>query len=272
MTSNSNPFSSPNSTLAAMNREYSITEILDIVSNAQRVHVFTGAGMSAESGLQTYRNDATGLWENVDPQAMASISAWAKDPEPMWAWYLWRAHIAAQAQPNAGHRALAQWAPLVDDFHITTQNIDDLHERAGSTSVSHLHGSLFQFRCSICAKPYSLTEFPSEPATRRTPPTCSLCGNLIRPGVVWFGEPLPQKEWTLAEEKMATADVVVIVGTSGVVQPAASLPLIAAELGIPILEISPAETELSRWCTRSWKTTAATGLAAIVSELSTGDI
>lgn len=255
-----------------MNRHYPISDILDLVTNAQHIHVFTGAGMSAESGLQTYRNDKTGLWENVDPQAMASIAAWQKDPEPMWAWYLWRAHLALQAQPNAGHLALASWASLVNDFHITTQNIDNLHERAGSKSVSHLHGSLFQFRCSLCATPYAYNDFPTTAVARLTPPSCPRCDNPIRPGVVWFGEALPQHEWHRAEHKMATADLVVIVGTSGVVQPAASLPLIAVEAGVPILEISPAETELTRWSTISWNTTAATGLLAIVKEISPADI
>lgn len=250
-----------------MNRDYPISDILDLVADAQKIHVFTGAGMSAESGLETYRNDATGLWENVDPQAMASISAWAKDPEPMWAWYLWRAHIASQAQPNAGHTALAQWAQLVPDFHITTQNIDDLHERAGSESVSHLHGSLFQFRCSICARPYAQKEFPAVAVPRLTPPKCPRCHNPIRPGVVWFGEALPQQEWELAEEKMLSADMVIIVGTSGVVQPAASLPLIAVEAQVPILEITPAETELTKWSTLSWRTTAAVGLLDIVNKI-----
>lgn len=234
---------------------------LELVAGAGRVEVFTGAGMSADSGIATYRDAQTGVWENVDPQAMASIDAWARDPEPMWAWYLWRRTLVARAEPNAGHRALADW----EGAHITTQNIDDLHERAGSGRVTHLHGSLFEFRCSICARPWR-GEIPTlaEPVERLAPPLCPLCGNLVRPGVVWFGEPLPAREWQVAEEAMRDADLVVIVGTSGVVQPAASLPLIAHELGTPIIEVSPQPTELTRFAEAFCQGAAAEVLPALV--------
>ena len=241
--------------------------IIENLSEARRVHVFTGAGMSAESGLETYRNDKTGLWENVDPQAMASIDAWVKDPEPMWAWYLWRAHVAQDAQPNAGHIALAEWEQLCDSMLVTTQNIDNLHERAGSRHIAHLHGSLFAWRCSICGRPYKNVELPTEPAARLMPPECPLCHNPVRPGVVWFGESLPQREWELAEQWMMIADVVIVVGTSGVVYPAAALPRIAYECGTPIVEISPAATDLTPLATVSWATTAAQGLPELVAKV-----
>ncbi|WJZ03563.1 NAD-dependent deacylase [Corynebacterium freiburgense] len=243
-----------------------LSDALKLAEFAQKVEVFTGAGMSAESGIQTYRDDTTGLWENIDPQAMASISAWIHDPEPMWAWYLWRTHLASNAEPNAGHYALARWASI-SDVHITTQNIDNLHERAGSPAVAHLHGSLFAWRCTICARPYRNVEAINTPIERLTPPNCPLCGNYIRPGVVWFGEALPQREWTTAETHISNADLLVIVGTSGVVQPAASLPLIAVNLGIPILEISPADTELTGIANYSWRATAATALPELVDAL-----
>ncbi|MDO5099511.1 MAG: NAD-dependent deacylase [Corynebacterium sp.] len=257
-----------------MNRRFSADSIaqcpldfLRLLRQAKRVHVFSGAGMSAESGLDTYRNDETGLWENVDPQAMASISAWRTDPEPMWAWYLWRAHLAAEAQPNAGHVALARWAQLVPEFHVTTQNIDNLHERAGQELVSHLHGSLFAWRCTDCDAAAADISLVDAPIARLTPPACEFCGGLIRPGVVWFGEALPEDEWLIAQHWMMNSDVVVIVGTSGVVQPAASLPLVAYRLGIPIVEISPAETELSPLCAFSWASTAAVALPMIAQHL-----
>ncbi|AKK04448.1 NAD-dependent protein deacetylase, SIR2 family [Corynebacterium mustelae] len=225
--------------------------------------MFSGAGMSAESGLDTYRNDKTGLWENVDPKAMASISAWHRDPDPMWAWYLWRAHLASKAEPNAGHMALARWAKLVPEFHVTTQNIDNLHERAGQKSVSHLHGSLFAWRCTDCGTAASDISLIDAPVARLAPPSCEFCGGLIRPGVVWFGEALPEDEWLVAQHWMMNADLVVIVGTSGVVQPAASLPYVAHQLGTPIVEISPAKTELSALCSFSWDSTAAVALPLI---------
>ncbi|MEJ5998742.1 NAD-dependent deacylase [Corynebacterium sp. H130] len=218
----------------------------ELVDKARNIVAFTGAGMSAESGLRTYRSPKTGLWENVDPTAMASIDAWAKDPEPMWQWYLGRREEAATAQPNAGHRALA-------GIPVITQNIDDLHERGGSEEVVHLHGSLFEFRCTICARPY---RGPLGPELIE----CPLCENLIRPGVVWFGEMLPSREWNRAEELIQNCDLLIVVGTSGIVQPAASLPLLAPR----VLEISPDETVLSAAADYSWRTTAAIGLPQLL--------
>lgn len=245
----------------------SLNEALKIARDAKKIHIFSGAGMSQESGLEVYRDATSGLWEKVDPMAMASINAWAKDPEPMWAWYLWRAHLAQQAEPNAGHRALRDWEEKADEVWITTQNIDNLHERAGSSQITHLHGSLFHFRCSICSRPYKRVELIDEAVERLTPPDCPLCGNLIRPGVVWFGEMLPQKEWELAEQRMAECDLLVIVGTSGTVHPAASLPLIAKRKGTRILEISPQQSDLTLISDYSWRATAATALPQLVEAL-----
>ena len=177
------------------------------------------------------------------------------------------AHVAEEAQPNAGHIALAEWEQLCDSMLVTTQNIDNLHERAGSQHIAHLHGSLFAWRCSICGRPYRIMELPTQPAARLTPPECPLCHNPVRPGVVWFGESLPQREWELAEQWMMIADVVVVVGTSGVVYPAAALPRIAYECGTPIIEISPAATDLTPLATVSWATTAAQGLPELVAKV-----
>ncbi|SES25703.1 NAD-dependent deacylase [Corynebacterium cystitidis] len=247
-----------------------------LVANARHIEVFTGAGMSADSGIATFRDAQTGLWENVDPTALASIDAWAQDPEPMWAWYLWRAHLVNQAEPNAGHRAIADWgmrSGTRNGAHhdvkvtVTTQNIDNLHERAGSSDVAHLHGSLFHYRCSICSRPWKApVELPDEPVERLTPPTCPLCGNLVRPGVVWFGEALPPREWEKAEQRMNEADLVVIVGTSGVVYPAAGLPVIAYQRGTPIIEVTPKRTDLSTIASVVVETTAAQGLPRIFSD------
>ena len=244
-------------------------DALSLARGAGRVEIFTGAGMSAESGLDTFRDARTGLWTKVDPVAFASLNSWARDPEPMWAWYLWRASVCRGAEPNAGHRAIAEWAGWAarDGAHVgvTTQNIDDLHERGGARDVVHLHGSLFDYRCTICSRPWrGGVDYPAEPVARQAPPACPLCGNLIRPGVVWFGEPLPQDEWDRAEARMLAADLVVVVGTSGVVQPAAGLPALAKQFGARVLEIAPEETELSRVADVSWRSTAAQGLPELV--------
>lgn len=235
----------------------------DILSRARHIEVFTGAGMSADSGIATYRDAVTGLWENVDPQAMASIDAWHLDPDTMFAWYLWRAHLAQQAQPNAGHIAIA----TTPGTTVTTQNIDNLHERAGSTDVAHLHGSLFDFRCSLCSAAYtSPIDLPTEPVAEIHPPECPECGGLIRPGVVWFGEALPEEEWATAEQRMKTADAVLIVGTSGVVFPAAGLPMMAHAREIPIVEVTPMRTDLSPLATVVVEDTAAHALPVILAE------
>ena len=240
-------------------------DLQDALSAASRVEVFTGAGMSADSGLDTFRDATTGLWTHVDTQAMASLDSWRRDPDPMWAWYLWRAHKARSAAPNAGHLAVARWQRALDGhLHVTTQNIDDLHERAGSTDVSHLHGSLLAFRCSVCDRPAPEPELPTEPVERLTPPACAWCGGPVRPGVVWFGEALPEKDFSEAEASMLGCDLVVIVGTSGVVYPAAGLPVLAARRGVPVVEISPAATDLTPLTTWSLRTTAAVGLPALV--------
>ncbi len=247
----------------------SIATAGDLALHSERIEVFSGAGMSADSGLEVYRSAESGLWDHVDPQAMASIDAWARDPEPMWAWYLWRARVAQNAYPHAGHLAIGEWERL-QDVHVTTQNIDDLHERGNFRKPTHLHGSLFAFRCCMCGAPARRPELPEEPSPRLTPPTCSRCGNLIRPGVVWFGEPLPQREWQQAEERMATADLVVIVGTSGIVQPAASLPIIAKQMGAKLVEISPQTTDLTPQVDVFIQATAQDALPALVAHVREG--
>ena len=240
----------------------SIERAREILSEAKHIEVFTGAGMSADSGIATYRDAQTGLWENVDPQAMASIGAWHIDPDTMFAWYLWRANLAQQAEPNAGHVAIAQ-SPKTT---VTTQNIDNLHERAGSKDVVHLHGSLFEFRCTDCGTPHAEPiELPTEPVEAIVPPECPECGGLVRPGVVWFGEALPEDEWREAERRMKTADALLIVGTSGVVFPAAGLPMMAHAREIPIIEVTPMRTDLSRLATVVVGDTAARALPLLLS-------
>lgn len=236
------------------------------------VEIFTGAGISADSGLSTFRDAETGLWSHVDPTALASIDAWERDPEPMWAWYLWRARLSLSAEPNPGHLTVARWqAEGPGHVHVTTQNIDNLHERAGAREVAHLHGSLFSFRCSRCAAPYNGVDaerdIPREPVERLTPPKCPRCGGIVRPGVVWFGEALPPQEWDAAEAAMRRADVVIIIGTSGVVYPAASLPLLAAQRGAVIIEVTPKPTELTPVATETLLTTAGIGLPALYQEV-----
>ena len=180
---------------------------------------------SAESGLATFRDPHTGLWERFRPEDLATPTAWEADPALVWAWYLWRFERIHTVAPNPGHLALAQWEHLdLAQVTIVTQNVDDLHERAGSGTVHHLHGSIGAFRCGACALPYSdPVPVPEEPVERISPPVCSACLGLVRPGVVWFGEALPTDPWEAAVIACEEADLVLSVGTSGIVYPAAGL-------------------------------------------------
>ncbi|MFI6400430.1 SIR2 family NAD-dependent protein deacylase [Rhodococcus coprophilus] len=237
--------------------------VLDLTRTARRVAVLTGAGMSAESGVPTFRDAQTGLWENFDAAALATPEAWSADPAVVWAWYQWRVALARSVAPNAGHHALADWAHTVK-VAIVTQNVDDLHERAGSKVLAHLHGSLFDPRCSSCDLPMELPEPPTEPVRRLEPPACGTCGGAARPGVVWFGEALPRQPWEAAVGALRVADVLLVVGTSGIVYPAAELPELAARHGVPVIEINPQDTELSPHVEAVWRTTAAVGLPGLV--------
>ena len=244
-----------------------------------RIVVLSGAGLSAESGIPTFRDDeismwaerawpwlkrprailgALRLWSDFDPREMSSIDGWHKNPDRVFAWYLRAQRLSKFIQPNDGHRAIAGWQ---DDADVTvvTQNVDDLHERAGSRTVHHLHGSLDEFRCDTCGAVYSealpaITEFQQE----KTPPRCN-CGGVIRPGAVWFGENLPDEAWQKAVAAVRAADLVVVVGTSGIVYPAAGLPDLAPE-GATIIEINPKPTPLSDRATITLREKASTAL------------
>lgn len=228
--------------------------VLDLARSARSVAVLSGAGVSAESGVPTFRTPETGLWARYSPQELATPEAWESDPEVVWSWYVQRARMVRSVQPNPGHVALSTWAQRAS-VTISTQNVDDLHERAGSQVLAHLHGSLFDFRCEDCQRPADQWQIaqlrldsPVDPDPQPlTPPECLECDSRIRPGVVWFGEALPLDAFQAAEEAMSRADLVLVVGTSGIVQPAASLPLTALGLGIPVVEINPEPTEFSAY-------------------------
>lgn len=231
-----------------------------------RVTVLSGAGISAESGVPTFRDDKNGLWARFDPYELSSVEGWLQHPERVWGWYLWRHHLVGRVDPNAGHRAVAAWQDHAE-VNVITQNVDDLHERAGSSPVHHLHGSLFEFRCADCARSYTgvLPEM-AEPALEVEPPVCN-CGGLIRPDIVWFGEALPHGPWQHAVEATEAADVLVVVGTSAIVYPAAGLPESALARGTPVIEVNPDPTPLSASATVSLRDTASTTLPTLLQRL-----
>jgi NAD-dependent deacetylase len=231
-----------------------------------RITVLSGAGISAESGVPTFRDDKNGLWAKFDPYELSSTQGWLRNPERVWGWYLWRHYLVATVEPNPGHRAVAAWQDHAE-VSVVTQNVDDLHERAGSSPVHHLHGSLFDFRCATCGLPYS-GELPemAEPALEVEPPACS-CGGLIRPDIVWFGEPLPEEPWQHAVEATTGADLLVVVGTSAIVYPAASLPELALARGTAVIEVNPEPTPLSDHATITVRETASKALPTLLQRL-----
>ncbi|HNG78932.1 MAG TPA: NAD-dependent deacylase [Burkholderiaceae bacterium] len=227
---------------------------------ARHVVVFTGAGVSAESGIPTFRDALTGLWARFDAMALATPEAFLADPALVWGWYEWRRLAVRQARPNPAHHAIAELARRLDArgarLTLVTQNVDDLHERAGSAAVLHLHGSLHQPRCFDCGDPFlppgdaAAVADRAAPAgwrpqrldsdgQRLAPPPCPACGGLIRPGVVWFGESLPADALGSAFDAAEHCDLLISVGTSGVVEPAASIPRVAAQAGAWVLHVNP---------------------------------
>jgi NAD-dependent deacetylase len=215
--------------------------------SARHLVVFTGAGVSAESGIATFRDKQTGLWERFDAYELATPEAFSRDPLLVWGWYEWRRARVLRAMPNPAHLAIAQLASLVPQFTLITQNVDDLHERAGSSSVLHLHGELMRPRCVRCHLPWSypagMPDIPDD-GCRIEPPACPHCGAHIRPGVVWFGENLPEREWLAARTAANHCDALLCVGTSSVVQPAASLTRMAIANGAVTVQINPNATEI----------------------------
>ncbi|MGB2571048.1 SIR2 family NAD-dependent protein deacylase [Micromonospora citrea] len=222
-----------------------VREAAELLAHARRVVVFTGAGISAESGVPTFRDALTGLWRRFDAQALATPEAFRDDPALVWGWYEWRRSRVSRAVPNAGHLAVAAIEARVPDSLVVTQNVDDLHERAGSVAPLHLHGSLFAPRCSVCARPapYEVAQEPGD-GRRVSPPRCARCAGPVRPGVVWFGEALPAAVLEAAIGAASGCDLLITVGTSGLVYPAAEIPQVAARLGARVIQVNPERTPL----------------------------
>lgn len=198
--------------------------------------MLTGAGISAESGIPTFRGSG-GLWKNFRPEDLATPEAFDRDPLTVWEWYLWRRQLIGQAQPNAGHLALATLEERTPQFTLITQNVDGLHDRARSRNILKVHGDIWINRCRACSR-------ETEVLPDGRPPRCA-CGGLLRPGVVWFGEVLPQRIWQEAGQAAARAEVMLVVGTSAQVYPAAGLVPYARHNGAAVIEVNLEATPFS---------------------------
>ena len=237
------------------------------LQRAKHIVVFTGAGVSAESGIATFRDALTGLWERFDAANLATPEAFQSDEELVWGWYEWRRMQVLRAQPNPAHLAIAALARHVPKMTVITQNVDDLHERGGSVGVLHLHGSLHHPRCSVCGNTHTMPPgIPKEPdgGRRLCPPHCDHCGGAVRPGVVWFNEDLPVKELNHAYAAARECDMLFAIGTSGLVQPAASIPSLAKRAGAMVVQVNPMGTQLDSACTWSLRGAAGEVLSNIL--------
>lgn len=222
-----------------------ISDFQFLISNlksARRVVVLTGAGVSAESGIPTFRDAHTGLWAKYDPTQLATPEAFARNPKLVWDWYEWRRELRRNTQPNAGHYALAAMEKFFARLVIITQNIDGLHQLAGSSDVIELHGNLQRNQCS---REHIVIDRATAYPTAEGLLACPRCGAHLRPDVVWFGEPLPHAALARAITEATQCEVFFVIGTSGVVEPAASLPRYAKRAGAFLVEINPEETPLS---------------------------
>lgn len=234
-------------------------DLIQQLRMAQRVVVLTGAGISAESGVPTFRDALTGLWAKYDPQELATPEAFRQNPMLVWDWYAWRRSLVSKVGPNPGHFALATLERCVPDFTLITQNVDSLHQRAGSEKVIELHGNLSRVKCYDEDQVVETWEAQGE-----SPPRCPRCGGYLRPDVVWFGEMLPVQALRQAITASRAADLFFTIGTSALVQPAASLPLEALENGAVLVEINIDRTPLSDWMTYTLKGKAGVVLTALI--------
>lgn len=214
----------------------------DCLDRQGNLVVLTGAGVSKESGIPTFRDAQTGLWANYRAEDLATREGFLQDPQMVWDWYDFRRNKVWDAQPNPGHIALAEIETLFNRFTLITQNIDNLHQRSGSKQVLELHGNIFRYKCLEKNHPVSLKLLENPEAS---PPNCPVCNSYVRPDVVWFGEMLPKVILNRAFEQAGNADVMLIAGTSGVVQPAASIPTAAKEAGAIVIEVNPEMSALT---------------------------
>lgn len=225
----------------------------DHIAHARRVAVLTGAGISAESGIPTFRDATTGLWAKYDPMQLASEDGFRADPQLVWRWYAWRRGLVVDARPNAGHLALAAAQSRFDSFALITQNVDGLHARAGSTPIE-LHGNLMR---TVCLARCGFAEDDPRRLPTGEPPRCPACGDWLRPGVVWFGEMLDTATLQQAQAAAARCDVMLVIGTSGLVFPAAGLPSEALRHGAKVIVVNPQASELDELATVVVRGTAA---------------
>lgn len=219
-------------------------ELEEALAAARHIAVLTGAGVSAESGIPTFREAQTGLWTRFDPASLATPEGFERDPATVWSWYQWRRELIGKNRPNAGHRALAELEETTPRVTLITQNVDGFHQLAGSKRVLELHGNISRNICSVTRRPID-EEWIRRHAEHQPPPSPHHPDGLARPDVVWFGETLDAEVLESAFQAARDCDLMIVAGTAGAVQPAASIPLVARDAGARVVDINPEQSELS---------------------------
>ncbi|MEM7054785.1 MAG: NAD-dependent deacylase [Pseudomonadota bacterium] len=244
------------------------SSLLGRLESADHIAVLTGAGVSAESGIPTFRDAQTGLWAQYDPMTLASPQGFAENPALVWRWYQWRRGLTAIARPNPGHDALAMLERKKPELKLITQNVDGLHQQAGSRYVLELHGNIGRTICSITGQTID-QDWLDAHADQEPPPSPHHADGLGRPDVVWFGEALDKEILNRAVQAADQCDLMIVAGTAGVVQPAASLPAIAKQAGASLVDINPEPTEISLIADWKLRGTSAEWLPRIAASLTT---
>ncbi len=235
--------------------------LIDKLKTARRLVFFTGAGISAESGVPTFRGE-NGIWKKFSAEELANFDAFMRNPDLVWEWYQHRREVIHATEPNAGHYAIKQLEEYFESVIIVTQNIDNLHRRAKSSTIYELHGNMEKNYCINCKKRYDFVDFEDA----KESPKCE-CGGLIRPDIVWFGENLPSDQFDPSQAAVENCDILFTIGTSGIVYPAAYLPMNAHKLGKFVVEINPVSTELSPFCNEILRFPSAEILPKIVEKV-----
>ncbi len=238
--------------------------LTDMPLSRLSITILTGAGISAESGVPTFRDALTGLWARFDPMQLATPEAFAREPRLVWEWYAWRRELIAKAVPNAGHHGLVELEARAGKLVLFTQNVDGLHARAGSRALHELHGNIFR---SKCVEDGGLVGDELVRASAEVPPRCPRCGAKVRPDVVWFGEALDERILSAAMAAARACDVFVSIGTSTEVYPAAMLPQVAKSSGARLIEINPQPTPITASCDEVIAQPASRGVAELLSRL-----
>ena len=237
-------------------------KLITKIRSATKITVLTGAGISAESGIPTFREAQTGMWARFDPMELATPEAFRINPQLVWEWYTWRRELIRRATPNEAHYAITTIENLVDDFTLITQNIDNLHTHAGTKNVIELHGNIFRVKCSKEFIPFDTWEDRPNAV-----PICPNCDAYLRPDVIWFNEALPaeglQNAWVASEN----TEVFITIGTSAMVQPAATLPIVARQHGAILIEINPTQTPISHYMNMSLQMKASKALPMLIEEI-----